>query len=106
MLGFLSLGLIWFFWINLVFWFNLGFITLEGVVFPSMKHGLRIKIGSFVAACALLLLVVVRAVVAVAPRPLGCSSLVWLRTRLPRVEVRLRPADLLCPPSLARVLLP
>ena len=36
MLGFLSLGLIWFFWINLVFWFNLGFITLEGVVFPSM----------------------------------------------------------------------
>ena len=36
MLGFLSLGLIWFFWINLVFWFNLGFITLEGVVFPPM----------------------------------------------------------------------
>ena len=37
MLGFLSLGLIWFLWINLVFWFNLGFITLEGVVFPSMQ---------------------------------------------------------------------
>ena len=47
MLGFLSLGLIWFFWINLVFWFNLGFITLEGVVFPPMTGtGYRVDLVS------------------------------------------------------------
>ena len=47
MLGFLSLGLIWFFWINLVFWFNLGFITLEGVVFPPMAVQRRIEFALY-----------------------------------------------------------
>ena len=59
-----------------------------------------------VLRAALLLLVVLRAVAAVAPRPLGSGSTGWVPTRMPRVEVRLRPAGLLCPPSLARVLLP
>ena len=58
------------------------------------------------AASALLLLAVVRTMARVELRPLGCGSLVWLSTRLPRVEVRLALVGLLCPPSLARVLLP
>ena len=78
----------------------------ESTISGLEKLDLRIKIGSFVAPSNVLLLVVVRAVAAVAPRPLGSGSTVWLSTRMPRVEVRLRPAGLLCPPSLARVLLP
>ena len=38
-------GLIGFLWLNLVFWFNHGFITLEGVVLPALiSHGAHQRI--------------------------------------------------------------